>query len=111
VAETLARWRAGSLDLPDFYLLTDPDELPQLLRHWYLGVLGTAAPRRVVLATDSLVSTLRRLPAGPWWPELDRLLDGVDRLEHVGHALADRIVAAGAPLVVAPVTGLGEVGA
>jgi hypothetical protein len=64
----------------------------------------------VVLAAGSLVATLRRLPAGPWWPELDRLLDGVDRLEHVEHVLADRVVPAGDTLVVGPVTGLGEVG-
>jgi hypothetical protein len=93
VAETLARWRAGSLDLPDFYLLTEAESLPRLHRDWYLGVLGAAAPQRMVLAGGSLSSTLRRLPAGPWWPELDRLLDGVDRLEHAAAVVGDRLVA------------------
>ena len=92
VAETLARWRAGSVDLPDFYLLTDVEALAQLQRHWYLGLLGAAAPQRIVLGGDSPIATLRRLPAGPWWPELDHLLEGVDRLDAVSVVLGDRLV-------------------
>lgn len=93
VSETLARWRTGSLDLPDFYLLTDVEVMPPLRRHWYLGVLGATAPQRIVLAGGPLSTTLRRLPAGPWWPDLDRLLEGVDRIDAVGAALGDRLVA------------------
>jgi hypothetical protein len=78
-SEILQRWRAGSLDLPDFYLLLDADALPPLRRHWYLGVLGGATPRRVVLAGPSLAVTLRRLPAGRWWPPLDELVADVER--------------------------------
>jgi hypothetical protein len=80
VNETLLRWRAGSLELPDFYLLADIDELPPLDRHWYLGVLAGGSPRRVVLAGTSLAVSLRRLPPGPWWPELDQVLSGIDRI-------------------------------
>ena len=79
-AEVLQRWRAGSLDLPDFYLLLDADALPALRRHWYLGVLAGAAPRRVVLAGPSLSTTLRRLPSGRWWPALDELVADVERV-------------------------------
>jgi hypothetical protein len=79
INETLLRWRAGSLELPDFYLLTATDELPPLDRHWYLGVVASACARRVVLAGGSLLMSLRRLPAGPWWPALDDVLAGVER--------------------------------
>jgi hypothetical protein len=82
VTETLARWRARSLDLPDYYLLTDPEGLAATLRHWYLGVLGSAAPVRVVTVPPSL-SLIDRLPGlrtGPWWPSLDRVLAGIDQV-------------------------------
>jgi len=76
VAETLARWRARSLDLPDYYLVVDPEALGPTLRHWFLGVLRAAAPTRVVTGrpTGSPGDALADLRPGPWWPELDRLL-------------------------------------
>ena len=82
VSETVARWRARSLDLPDYYLVVDPEALPSTRRHWYLGVLGSAAPCRVVTTrgTEPLVDHLAELRAGPWWPDLDRLLDGIERV-------------------------------
>lgn len=78
--ETLARWRAKTLDLPDYYLVVGLDEVPPTMRHWYLGVLGGAAPTRVALADSerSLVANLPRLDAGRWWPSLDRLLEGIE---------------------------------
>jgi hypothetical protein len=82
VAETLARWRARSLNLPDYYLLTDPERLSPILRPWFLGLLGSAAPSRVVngragaLAVDQLAD----LRPGPWWPGLDRVLAGIERV-------------------------------
>src|SRR3712207_7746001 len=48
--------------------------------HWYLGFLHAAAPARVVPAT-SIVDELGRLPTGRWWPDLDRLLDGVESVD------------------------------
>ena len=82
VSETLARWRARSLDLPDYYLVVDPERLTATRRHWFLGVLGSAAPVRVVPSRPSqpLVDHLPDLRPGPWWPDLDRLLNGVDRM-------------------------------
>jgi hypothetical protein len=76
VAETLARWRARSLDLPDYYLLADPEGLSPILRHWFLGLLGSTAPSRVVTgrAGPPLVDRLADLHPGPWWPDLDRVL-------------------------------------
>ena len=82
VSETLARWRARSLDLPDYYVVVDPESLTPTRRHWYLGVLATAAPLRVVVSgpSEPVVDHLGDLRPGPWWPELDRLLAGVDRV-------------------------------
>jgi hypothetical protein len=82
VAETLARWRARSLDLPDYYLVVDPEGFSPVLRHWFLGVLGSAAPRRVVTGRPEapVVDRLVDLRPGPWWPDLDRLLADLDRI-------------------------------
>jgi hypothetical protein len=93
VAETLARWRARSLDLPDYYLLTDPERLSPILRHWFLGLLGSAAPSRVVngRAGAPVVDQLADLHPGPWWPGLDRVLAGIDRV------LPEQLGGVGAP--------------
>jgi hypothetical protein len=82
VAETLARWRVGSIELPDYYLVLDAEAWVPTRRHWYLGVLHRAAPARVVPATDpdAAARTLPRLGAGAWWPDLDDLLGGIERV-------------------------------
>ena len=77
VTATLARWRAGSLQLPDYYLVVGAEELTETRRHFHLGFLHRAAPARVVPAQPT-PAALRRLRAGRWWPDLDRLLDGVE---------------------------------
>lgn len=81
-ADVLARWRARTVDLPDYYLVVDAERLPPTLQHWYLGVLAGRAPVRVVAVRPetSLADELPALRAGPWWPPLDRLLDGIDRV-------------------------------
>lgn len=78
----LQRWRAGALDLPDYYLLVDAESLPPTTRHWYLGVLGGIAPHRVTLAGTAPgdpARAVRRLRSGRWWPQLDVLLVDLDR--------------------------------
>lgn len=83
VSETLARWRAGTLELPDYYLVVDPQDLPVTRRHWLLGYLHDRAPARVVpvgSAPQELLTAVGRLRAGRWWPDLDALLDGVERV-------------------------------
>ena len=93
VAGTLARWRADTIGLPDYYLVLSPDDLPAERRHWYLGVLHRAAPHRVVpvpAEREAVLAAIARLPAGRWWPELPQLLSGLD------HELPDR------PMVPAP---------
>ena len=83
VRETLARWRARTIDLPDYYILLAPGSWDATRRHWYLGVLHRAAPSRVLpteAASDQVQSSIAKLSSGRWWPELDRLLADVDRV-------------------------------
>lgn len=81
VSETLARWRPGSIELPDYYVVLDADTWPPTRRHWYLGVLHSAAPARVIPVTAEVTDDiLTGLSAGRWWPDLDDLLDGVDKV-------------------------------
>ncbi|MDP8927069.1 MAG: hypothetical protein M3O70_00440 [Actinomycetota bacterium] len=82
VQDVLRRWRARSLELPDYYLLVDAEALAPTWRHWYLGVLAAAAAHRVVVIGPDPVEALgavRELRAGRWWPQLDALLADVDR--------------------------------
>ncbi|MDP8969529.1 MAG: hypothetical protein M3N52_03330, partial [Actinomycetota bacterium] len=82
VREAVAHWRAGRLELPDFYLLLDVDDWPPTRRHFYLGFLHRHAPVRVLPcagtpeAAGRAISSLR---AGRWWPGLDRLLADVEQ--------------------------------
>jgi hypothetical protein len=82
VQGTLARWRAGALALPDYYLLCSPDDWPPAWRHWYFGFLGAACPLRVVVAGShaDLAKALGALPAGRWWPGMDELLARVENV-------------------------------
>jgi hypothetical protein len=82
VGDTLARWRARTIELPDYYLVLDPGSWAVTRRHWYLGVVHRAAPNRVVpvdTTVDKVQSAVATLASGRWWPELDRLLAEVDR--------------------------------
>jgi hypothetical protein len=106
VAETLARWRARSLDLPDYYLLPDPEGLNPILRHWFLGLLGAAGPDRVVTTRPGapVVDRLADLHPSPWWPDLDLVLAGIDRVlpEQLGGSGTASGTASGAAELVEP---------
>jgi hypothetical protein len=82
VAETLARWRARSIELPDYYLVVDPEGIRPTLRHWFLGLLASTAPVRVVTGRPSIpvVANLAELRTGRWWPDLDHILADLDRV-------------------------------
>jgi hypothetical protein len=84
VADTLARWRARTIELPDYYLVLAPESWAPTRRHWYLGVLARSAPARVVPTDPSsaarVQAAIATLASGRWWPELDRLLADVDRV-------------------------------
>ena len=90
VADTVARWRAGSIELPDYYLVLDAETWSPTRRHWYLGVLHVAGPSRVVPVADAddAGSALAHLSAGRWWPDVDELLAGIERV------VPDQVVAA-----------------
>lgn len=82
VAETLARVRAQTVELPDYYLVADADAMTPTQRHWYFGVLHDAVPQRVVpVPRDAhrIVDALEPLAATRWWPPVPQLLD---RVEH-----------------------------
>jgi hypothetical protein len=83
VAATVARWRALTVELPDYYLVTGVEELSDTRRHWYFGVLHAAAPHRVVPVDPEatrVLAALESLAPGRWWPPLDRLLEGIERV-------------------------------
>ena len=89
VADVLARWRAHSVGLPDYYLVLDPDALSPAEKHWYLGVVHRAASHRVVpVEPESMAvrAAIGRLRAGRWWPDLPAMLDGLS------HELPDRVM-------------------
>jgi hypothetical protein len=82
VSQTVGRWRAGSIELPDYYVLLSPDGWGRTRRHWYLGVLASSAPSRVVVTDgrDDPALLLPGLPSGRWWPALDSMVEDVDRV-------------------------------
>jgi hypothetical protein len=89
VEATLAALRRGSVLLPDYYVVLDPESLPPTRKHWWLGVLAGVSPSRVVPAAASagaVAGVLSRLPSGRWWPDPpDEWLRGLTR------AVPDRV--------------------
>jgi hypothetical protein len=82
VAETLARVRVQTVELPDYYLVVDADATTPTRRHWYFGVLHDAVPMRVVPVpanAQQVVDALEDLAATRWWPPVPQLLDGIER--------------------------------
>ena len=80
-AETLARFRVQSVELPDYYLVADGDSMTPTRRHWYFGLLHDAAPMRVVPVpptAPAIVDALEHLSATRWWPSVTQLLDGIE---------------------------------
>ncbi|HXF72929.1 MAG TPA: hypothetical protein VNO79_10020 [Actinomycetota bacterium] len=88
--EALLAWRAGRFELPDYYLVVarepaggDAEPPSPHPDDFHLGVLRTERPSRVVavpagearVAALRVLRALRRLPVGPWWPPLDRLVE------------------------------------
>ncbi len=83
VQATRQRHRAGSIELPDYYLVLDAESLTPTRRHWYLGVVHRHAPARVLPvdpSPEAVFGTLAGLSAGRWWPGLDEMIDGVERI-------------------------------
>jgi hypothetical protein len=80
-ALALAAWRAGRFELPDYYLVLQTDQ--DHIHDFYLGPLRSVRPHRVVLvpATEpaqqaaGVLHALGSLRHGPWWPDLDQLIE------------------------------------
>jgi hypothetical protein len=92
VSETLARSRTGALELPDYYLVLDPERLDATRRHFWLGLVRRDAPVRVVPVDPDparVLTALATLGPGRWWSPLDELLAGIER------ALPDQVGAPG----------------
>ncbi len=89
VETTLAGLRRGTVQLPDYYVVLEPESLPATEKHWWLGVLAGISPNRVIPARASagaVADVLSRLPSGRWWPDPpDEWLRGL------GHAVPDQV--------------------
>jgi hypothetical protein len=69
-----------AISVPDYYVVLHPEDLPTTWKHWWLGVLASASPTRVIpwpAADDSLARLLRRLPTGRAWPDVESWLPRV----------------------------------
>ncbi|AYG04705.1 hypothetical protein [Gryllotalpicola protaetiae] len=63
--------RAGRAQLPDYYLVLDPESVEGTWRHWWFGALSRKAPTRVIPVASSsgeVRRQLRHLPTGRPWP-------------------------------------------
>ncbi|GAA1698757.1 hypothetical protein GCM10009808_15330 [Microbacterium sediminicola] len=72
----LDRFERGSVAMPDYYLVVEPDASDDEWLHWWCGALGRGAPRRVMpLAAPAgssdagLGRVLSSLPTSRPWPE------------------------------------------
>lgn len=80
IARALEAVGRREFDVPDYYVVIHPENLPVTWKHWWLGVLASASPSRVIpwpAADASLAQLLRRLPAARAWPEVDAWLPSV----------------------------------
>lgn len=71
---------SGRAVMPDYYLVLEPEQLAGTWLHWWLGVLATAAPTRVLPASGehgAVRRMLRKLPTGRPWPDPDAWLPGL----------------------------------
>jgi len=79
--EVLASWRAGQLELPDYYLVLAEQSPPR--PDFYLGPLRALRPHRVAVVTASetseqatgVLTALGSLRHGRWWPPLPEVID------------------------------------
>lgn len=61
----------GRASIPDYYVVLEPETLGRTRRHWWLGVVSSASPQRVIPWPDRgapITRLLRRLPTGRPWP-------------------------------------------
>jgi hypothetical protein len=69
-----------AISVPDYYVVLHPEEMPTTWKHWWLGVLASESPTRVIpwpRGDESLARLLRRLPTGRAWPDVESWLPRV----------------------------------
>ena len=102
-ALALAAWRAGRFELPDYYLVLQTDQ--DQIHDFYLGPLRSVRPHRVVLvpATEpaqqaaGVLHALGSLRHGPWWPDLDQLIEAARQFYPGSISETAPVTLAGAP--------------
>jgi hypothetical protein len=87
--KAVTAWRAGRFELPDYYVVLGSGPAgaagPPSGDHgpdFYLGPLRSARPQRVAVVAAAepahqavaVLEVLGSLPYGPWWPDLDELI-------------------------------------
>lgn len=84
VENALAQFDAGSALMPDYYIVLEPEDVPDTWRHWWCGALGHLSPRRVLPAhapaapDDAAIRRmLTSLPFSRPWPEPSTWLRGL----------------------------------
>ena len=93
-AETLAAWRAGQFELPDYYLVVarpagpgGPAQQSAGGPDFHLGPLRSLRPHRVAAVAAAepaqqaagALHELGSLRHGRWWPDLDEVIDTARR--------------------------------
>ena len=74
--------------MPDYYVVLEPEAIRGTWLHWWLGVLASASPNRVIPwapGEASLASLIRGLPTARAWPDMHEWLPKVVR------AVPDRV--------------------
>ena len=69
-----------AISVPDYYVVLHPEDMPTTWKHWWLGVLASESPTRVIpwpRGDESLARLLRRLPTGRAWPDVESWLPRV----------------------------------
>ncbi|GAA4154096.1 hypothetical protein GCM10022286_01230 [Gryllotalpicola daejeonensis] len=64
--------QAGRAQLPDYYLVLDPEAVEGTWRHWWFGALSSKAPTRVLplpASSREVRRQLRSLPTARPWPD------------------------------------------
>lgn len=82
IDDALGQFERGHALMPDYYLVLEPDDAPEIWRHWWCGALGYRAPRRVLpvhasSGADALRRMLRSLPTSRPWPDPAKWLPGL----------------------------------
>ena len=85
IGETAGRWRARTIELPDYYLLLDPASWTPTRRPGTWGCC-TGPPRTGSCPCPPTppparsARSIASLASGRWWPDLDRLLAEIDQV-------------------------------